>query len=215
MSYHPKRLWTIAPVATLGVLSACASSAFVSSWQAPDAERLMVEGSKVAAIVMMRDEVSRRVAEDALTRELNAHGARGVPLYSVLPDANPSNEAEVRAALEREGFDGAVVMRPESREETVSAPVPYTGPIYGGFWGGYYGFGWRSAWDFGPPRLAEIRTYTVVTVETLVYSLAQNKLVWGGKSATTSPSSVERLIEETASKVAKELERRGLIAGAG
>jgi hypothetical protein len=214
VNYHSKWLWPIAPVAALVVLSACASSAFVSSWQAPDAKQLMVEGSKVAAIVMMRDEVSRRVAEDALVRELNAHGARGVPLYSVLPDANPDNEAEVRAALERDGFDGAVVMRPESREETVSAPVPYTGPVYGGFWGGYYGFGWRSAWDFGPRRLAEVRTYTVVTVETLVYSLEQNKLVWGGKSTTTSPSSVERLIEETASKVAKELERRGLIAGA-
>jgi hypothetical protein len=58
---------------------------------------------------------------------------------------------------------------------------------------------------------AEIRTYTVVSVETLVYSLRQNKLVWGGQSTTTNPSSVDRLVHDTATKVARELERQGLL----
>ena len=58
---------------------------------------------------------------------------------------------------------------------------------------------------------AEIRTYTVVSVETLVYSLRQNKLVWGGQSTTTNPASVDRLVHDTAAKVAK-LERQGLLA---
>jgi hypothetical protein len=46
--------------------------------------------------------------------------------------------------------------------------------------GGYYGHGWGSAWS-----AAEIRTDTIIIVETLVYSLRQNKLVWGGQSKTT------------------------------
>jgi hypothetical protein len=191
-------------------LSACASNGFVSSWQAPDAAPLQVSGSKVAAVAMMRNESSRRAAEDALARELTARGAMGVPLYTILPDASPDNEAAVRAALEQQGFAGVVSMRPVDKEtEVVSTPAPYAGPHYGGFWGGYYGYGWGAAWGTS----ADIRTNTIVSVETLVYSLRQNKLVWGGESKTTNPSSVDRLVQDTAEKAAKELQRRGLIPG--
>jgi hypothetical protein len=75
----------------------------------------------------------------------------------------------------------------------------------GGFWGGYYGHGWGSV------RGGEIRTDTIVVVETLVYSLTQNKLVWGGQSKTRNPASVDRLIENAARQVANELERQGLV----
>ena len=78
--------------------------------------------------------------------------------------------------------------------------------MYGGFWGGYYGHGWGSAWS-----AAEIRTDTIIIVETLVYSLHQNKLVWSGQSETTNPANLNRLIENTAKQVGDELVRQGLI----
>ena len=57
----------------------------------------------------------------------------------------------------------------------------------------------------------EIRTNTIVSVETLVYSLKQNKLVWGGQSKTTNPSSVDKLVKTLATATAKELQKQGLI----
>jgi hypothetical protein len=57
----------------------------------------------------------------------------------------------------------------------------------------------------------DIHSDHVVTVETLVYSLRQNKLVWGGESTARNPSSVERLVQDTARKVAAELQRVGLL----
>jgi hypothetical protein len=60
----------------------------------------------------------------------------------------------------------------------------------------------------------QLEVFTVVSVETLVYSLRQNKLVWGGQSTTTNPADVERLVADTAGKVAKELERQGLLSKA-
>jgi hypothetical protein len=193
-------------------LSACASG-FVSSWKAPDATPLQVRGARVAAIVMMENEASRRAAEDTLARELTARGAEGVALYTILPDAMEiDNEAAVRRVVEEAGVEGAVVMRPVGTErEIVSAPITFTGATYGGFWGGYYGHGWRAPW--GPVTGGEIRTNTIVSVETLVYSLRQNKLVWGGQSRTTNPASVDRLVRDTAEKVVKELTRLGLLPG--
>lgn len=198
-------------ILTAVVLGACASSPFVASWKAPDAGPLEVAGSKVAAVVMMEDMASRRVAEDVLAREITARGAEGVALYAILPDVDPKDEQAVRAALERQNVQGIVAMRPVGTEQQIVVePIMYTGPLYGRFWGGYYDYGWASPW--GPIVTgSEIRTNTIVHIETLVYSLRQNKLVWVGQSKTTNPANVNRLVRDTASKVAKELGRQGLI----
>jgi hypothetical protein len=197
-------------VAAAAALAACASSDFVASWRAPDAQPLEVQGAKVAAVVMVNNEASRRVAEDKLAREISARGAVGVPMYVLYPDAQPSNEPQARSALEKAGVLGVVVMRPVSVEkEVVSTHVTYAAPIYRGYWGGYYGAGWGTPW--GVADRGEIRTNTIVQVETLVYSLRQNKLVWGGQSRLTNPASIDRTIERLAASAAEELHKQGLL----
>ena len=191
------------------MLSACATTSFVSTWKAPDAKALQLSGAKVAAVVMIQNEAARRAAEDALAREITAHGAQGVAMYTIQPEARPNNEQAVRAAVEGAGVAGAVVMRPVGKEkEVVATPVAYGGPMYGGYWGGYYGYGWGSPYPYGG---TEIRTDTIVSIETLVYSLRQNKLVWAGQSRTTNPTGVDQLVKETSTAVALELQKQGLI----
>jgi hypothetical protein len=191
-------------------LTACSTNAFVASWKAPDAQPLEVSGAKVAAVVMVNNEASRRVAEDKLAQEITARGAVGVPMYVLYPDAQPSNEPQARAALEKAGVLGIVVMRPVSIDkEVVSTPVSYSTPIYRGYWGGYYGAGWGTPW--GLAETGEIRTNTIVQVETLVYSLRQNKLVWGGHSALTNPASIDKTIERLAASATEELHKQGLL----
>jgi hypothetical protein len=191
-------------------LSACASEPFVNSWKAPDAAPLQLQGAKVGAVVMIRNEAARRVAEDALAREISDRGGQGVPGYTLFPDSQPSNEAEAKAAFERAGMQGVVVMRPTSVDkEVVSDPAAFTPSVYGGYWGGYYGHGWGAAWD--APVGGQIRTNTIVTIETLVYSLRQNKLVWAGQSRTTNPQSVNGVIKKLSAATANELGKQGLL----
>lgn len=167
-----------------------------------------MRGEKVAAVVMAADSSIRLAGEDALARELSARGALGVPMYTLVDDASLS-EAKARAAAEQAGIVGIVVLRPVRIDKELSVtPGAYSGPAYGGFWGGYYGHGWGAPWSSGG---ADVRTDTIVIVETLVYSLDKNKLVWGGQSKTKNPSSVDRLIANTARQVADELVRQGLI----
>ena len=129
-------------------------------------------------------------------------------MYTLLAGAEP-DEAKARAAAEQAGVVGVVVLRPVRVDKEISSRPTYSGPVYGGFWGGYYGHGWGSAWSG-----AEIRTDTIIIVETLVYSLTQNKLVWAGQSKTTNPANLNRLIENTAEQVGDELVRQGLITKA-
>jgi hypothetical protein len=189
-------------------LSGCAATGLVSSWKAPDAEPFQLRGEKVAAVVMASDQSTRRAGEDALARELSARGAQGIPMYTLLGDADP-DEAKARAAAAQAGIVGVVVLRPvRIDKELSSTPATYSGPMYGGFWGGYYGLGWAAPMSL---HGGEIRTDTIVLIETLVYSLLENKLVWGGQSKTRNPSNLDRLIEDTAKQVADELVRQGLM----
>ena len=192
---------------TVVALSGCATG-LVSSWKAPDAQPFQLRGEKVAAVVMSNDQTIRLAGEDALARELSARGAEGVPMYTLLAGADP-DEAKARAAAERAGVAGVIVLRPVRVDKEILSRTIYSGPMYGGFWGGYYGHGWGSAWSD-----AEIHTDTIIIVETLVYSLTQNKLVWAGQSKTTNPANLNRLIENTAEQVADELVRQGLITKA-
>ena len=93
-------------------------------------------------------------------------------------------------------------MRPVRVDKEISSSPSSFAPA---FWGSYYGYGWGASYG------GEIRTDTIVTIETLVYSLAQNQLVWGGQSKTTNPANVGRVIEDTAKRVADELVRQGLL----
>jgi hypothetical protein len=189
-------------------LSACATTTYQSTWKAPDAEPMgSMSGQTVIAMVLAKNPSTRRAAEDALAREISAGGAKGVAGYTVVPDGMVGDEAKARAAVEATGATAVVVMRPVGREqEVVSTPTAYVGPSYGPYWGGYYGYGWGGAWG-----AQEIRTNTIVSVETLVYSLKQNKLVWGGQSETTNPSRVDSFVRELAQGAAREMKRAGLL----
>jgi hypothetical protein len=171
----------------------------------------------VAAVVVTPNESSRRAAEDALVRELNARGARGVPSYSFLPTESLKEKdrekarAVAKGEFDKAGVDGAVVMRVVSadKEVTYSPGMAYTpgvwgSPYYGSFYG-YYG-GWGMAYDPG-----YLRTDTIVAVETTVYSLKQDRMLWGGMSETVNPSKADAFMRELAKGIAKEMKKAGLL----
>lgn len=188
-------------------LTACVTTTFTSSWKAPDAQPIgKLTGQKVVAVAVSQNTAVRRSAEDALVSVLNANGAQGIPSYSLVADDAVKDEAKAKAAVDRSGAVAVVVMRPVSKEKEVSiTPSMYMGPMYGGYWGGYYGYGWGGAYGG-----STIRTDTIVSVETLVYSLKQNKLVWAGQSRTTNPSQIDTFVKEVAAGAGREMKKLGL-----
>jgi len=204
--FRATRLGIICVTSAALAASACATTSFHATWKAPDAEPIgSFAGAKVAAFVLVKNESTRRAAEDSLAAELTKRGAQGVAGYTLVP-MEVTDESQAKSDLEKAGVVGVVTMRPVGRDkEVVSTPTAYTGPHYDPFWGGYWGYGWGGAWP-----AQQIRTNTIVSVETLVYSLTQNKLVWGGESSTTNPSNVDSFVREIADEVAKELKKAGL-----
>jgi hypothetical protein len=189
--------------------AACASTSFQSSWKNPAAEPGNFKGKKVAALVVSKEEGVRYGAEDALARELTARGMVGIAAYSLIPKELIQDKDKAKEFLEKADVAGVVAMRVVGKDKEISSsPGGYWGgPAYATFWGaGYYGYGWGGVYSPG-----YIQTDTVVIVETLVYSLPQNKLVWAGQSETTNPSKVGPFIQELVSKAVAEMKKQGLV----
>jgi hypothetical protein len=197
-----KAVLSVFAVLAIVGLTACATTTFHSSWKAPDAQPMGgLTGQKVVAVVMAKNTAARRAAEDSLVAMLNANGVQGIPSYTLVDESAAGDEAKAKAAIEGSGAAAVVVMRPVAKDKEIrSTPsTMYMGPMYGGYWGG--------AWAPAP----DIRTDTIVTVETLVYSLKQNKLVWAGESQTTNPSRVDSFVKEVAAGAGKEMKKAGLL----
>jgi hypothetical protein len=215
MKVHKRTLLGAASLALL--LAGCAATTtFTSIWKAPDAKPLQFQaGDKVVAMVVAESTSLRRSGEANLADELDKRGLKGIPAYTLLSDDEIKDEAKAKAAIEASGAVGVIVLRPKGQEQKVtSTPATYYGPsyygssYYGGFWGGgYYGQGWGGAYDPG-----SIRTDTYVSIETVIYDLRQNKLVWAGQTKTMNPGDVEMFVGELANAVSSELRASGMVA---
>lgn len=206
-----RRIWTrslLLAVCSAACL-ACATTSFQSTWKNPEAQPLQFRGRKVVAVFISRDEAIRRRAEDAMAREITARGAEGVPAYTFLSDREIRDPDAARAKAQDLGFAGAAVMRVVGSQTVYSRPfhgVIWVGPPYRSFWGGYWGWGWGTVWE--PTYLAADR---IVKVETLVYSLEQDRLVWAGVSRTIDPGQIESFISELAVAVSDQMASEGLL----
>lgn len=190
--------------------AACASTSFVSSWRNPAAQPATYKGKKVAALIVSKEEGVRYGAEDALARELTARGAVGVPAYTIVPKELIQDKDKAKEYMQKAGVAGVVAMRVVGKDKEISSSpgsMYWGAPHYSSFWGpGYWGWGWGGVYSPG-----YLKTDTVVTVEILVYSLEQDKLLWAGQSETTNPSKVGPFIKELTAKAAAEMKKQGLI----
>jgi hypothetical protein len=195
------RLASLAPV-LLGT-AACATTSLTSTWIAPDARPLDPQKKAVAVMITER-ESSRLAAEDALVKEMERRGVNAVPSYSILPGQIAGDTARAHAVLIQEGVDAVIAVRVLSKEQQTNY-TPGTA-YYGSTWG-YWGYGWGAAYSPG-----YMTTDQIVTVETLVFSVSQNKLVWAGQSKTTNPSNVDAFVGELVSVVGGQLRKDGIVA---
>jgi hypothetical protein len=190
-------------VPTLLCLSACATTTFTSTWKTPDGQTINPAGKTVAAVFVSDDERTRHTAEDALANELIARGAHGVPGYTLLPNEIGRDAEDTFARLKEAGANEVVVMRVVGADRR-----PAISQI------GVPGFAADEEPGIGNSiRVINVRdSALVVSVETLVYSLNRDELLWSSTSRTTNPQDIAHLVNEVANASAKEMVKQGLLA---
>lgn len=177
-------------------LSSCSSTQVVTHWQDPLTSRIVF--TKILALVIGGDQELVRAGEEYLCDQVARVPCK--PSYLAMPDSMRNDVPAAKALVGREGFDGALVLRVVSDREQVTYRPPSYGPT---FWG-YYGY--TRAYDPGYYRKDQL-----VRVETSIYSIAQDKLLWVGTTDTINPKSLGTLVADVGKAVRKELVREGAI----
>lgn len=197
-----------APVLVLVVLLTTALPAatkFTSTWAAPEARQVSFAGRKVAALVMSPDESLRVSGEEGLVRELTARGIDAVAAYRLVPKEELKDPEKARGWFERTRIEGVVVMRPVSMgKRQTYVPGTWTSPSYNSLWG-YYGYGWGAMYDPG-----YVREDMVVAIETLIFSVPMNKLLWAGSSESKNPKDSRRLLQDLVKEAVEQMRKQGL-----
>jgi len=182
-----------------------AAPKFTSAWKSPDAGSVSFAGKKVAALVIAQDDSLRVAGEEALVRELTARGLQSVATYRIAPKEELQSADRAKGWFEKANVEGVVAMRPVSADKrTTYNPGTWVNPYYSTLWG-YYGYGWGSMYIPG-----SVQKDTVVVVETTIYSVPRNQLLWAAVSETRNPKDLRQFVEDLVKESVKELHKQGL-----
>ena len=201
-----RTLRTLLCAAVLGLCACCGNTTFIQTWKAPDAHPVNPQDKSIAALVIAPDKKRRRDAEVYLTHELTVRGARGVAAYTLIGLDLPTVDV-ARERFKEAGVDGVVIMRLVAHDsQTIVDPGGFSGSAYTTFGSYYSSYGMALTYSTG-----SVQTDEWVTIETLIYSLNQDKLLWAGTSRTTNPEGLQGLVTEVANGVAGEIKKQGLV----
>lgn len=195
----------------ISLFTACGPSTQITkSWSDPSLNSGMKPFNKVLVIAQLKDDSSRRIAEDKIV----ASSPRGnfVASYSYLKQ-DQQDQNLVVADLLKQGIDGIILMRltdVEKSTDYVQGSTYYGGWGYGGgYYGGYGGWGYGGSMYSTPGYYEENKTYYV---ETNIYDVKSNKLLWSGTTSTLNPTKINEALDEIIAALKTELTNKGLIA---
>jgi len=195
-------LTTLAIVTSVAALSAAIR--FTSTFKSLDAGAVSFVGKKVAALVISNDDSLRVSGEEALVRELKERGMQAVATYRIAPREEMRTAETAKPWFEKAGVEGIVAVRPVSVESETYNTGTWVTSHYSTLWG-YYGYGWSSV--YVP---ASARSQRVVVVETTIYSVPRNQLLWAAVSETNNSRDLSGFVDELAKEMIKEMQKQGL-----
>ena len=190
-------------IATLTLFAA--DIKFLSTWKSMDATTTSFVGKKVATLVISQDDGLRVSGEEALARELEARGITAIATYRIVPKPELATADKAKPWFERAAVQGVVAVRPVSKDQVRTyTPATWTSSYYSSFWN-YYGYGWGAYYSPGVDRVD-----TVVVVETLVFNVAANSLVWASVTETQNPKELQAFVSDLARATVKEMQKQGV-----
>jgi hypothetical protein len=200
MKLRPAHLLICMAAATL---VACGTSTKLTAvWKAPDAAGTRFKKILVAA--QTKEQATRRSMESHLVSRI----ANSQASYELMTEEETRDQARAKAKIAAAGFDGAVVVRFVGKD-TQTTYVPGTtwyGPAPYGSFSGYWGYGWGAVYDPG-----YLVTDTIISLETHVYDIGKDKLIWASKSDTVSPTSMNDLVNSLVDATVAEMKKQKVL----
>ena len=171
-----KLLWLFCCSALVLVACAKTDNDVVSVWKD---ETRTGKVNKVFVLAIVKEPAYRRSVEYGIVDQLNATNLRAIPTLDSFPVIEEIDKAAALKMAQEFGIDAVLLVRLVDRKsETVYIGGPshynsFYGNRYAGGWHNYYGAGYNH---FMAPGYATVNY--ISTVETAIYDIAADKLLW-------------------------------------
>ena len=188
-------------------VSSCANTKITSVWM--DKDKAGTSYSNFLVIGISNEDHNRRLFETHFADQLNAAGVSGTVSFTILPDGTQINRETVSAAIEGKNIDAVIVTHLVAVEEqTVYRESMGYRPTYSHY---------DVLYDYYPYVKGNVyqpgyyTTHEIVKLETNLYDVASEELVWTAQSKTFAPDSAVEVIGDLVKLVIKDLKEKGLI----
>jgi len=192
-------IWTVLAVV---FLSGCSSTTkVVEHWTDPNFDGKL---ENLLVLSLNQSNKSRRIVENGFLLELKKRNIQAQASYNLLPNYEDLSKESVKAAISGSSVDGVLVMRPvKITKEDRNVREQSDGTRYDTFYA-YVGE-YRPAYD------SYSITDTTVHMETNLYVVKDEQLVWTGKTESFNPTDVKELIAEMVIKILDQVSKTGFL----
>ena len=165
--------------------ASCATTKMTDAWR-DDNFRGTIR--KVVVIGIFKEPDTRKIFEDEFADRLRARGVDATASHKIIPDAELPDKDVVLGKVRKLGADAVLVTRVVDME-TEKNYVPgqaYAVPTYYGYYGAYYSYSYRPGYT---------ETKGSAYLETNLYNVGDEKLIWSGRSKTKLSATRYELIQ--------------------
>jgi len=202
-----KMIYTVATIFSFLFIASCTSTKITSVWM--DQEKSGTSFNDILVIGIAEEQHNRRLFEEQFTAQFNAAGIESEVSYKILPEGTRINRDTVSAAIKGKNIDAVIVTHLVSvEEETVYRQSMDYRPSYGYYDGLYNYYPHVNSYVHQPGYYT---THDVVKLETNLYEVKSEELVWSAQSRSFAPESAKEVIDELVKLVIKDLKEKGLI----
>lgn len=191
------------------IMAGCGSTQLVSLWKDPSYNAAPLH--KIMVVAIRKDQVRRRMWEDAVVAALSKEkaGTLATASYQLFPNEIPDTTA-LQQDSKDQGFDGVLVVARVERSTLTSEVPSYVSqePVteYKRRWNAYVTH-YETIVHQG-----YVDSSKVVSVRTdLLLVNEDGRMVWSATSRSVDPSSAEQFRSEVAENAAKQLAKARLV----
>ncbi|WP_201315752.1 hypothetical protein [Dyella sp. EPa41] len=178
-------------------LAACSAVTVTNQWKDPSWAGPPV--SNILVLGIAKSDTNRRLFEDTVAEQLHAAGVTAEESYAVIPVGGGSQDQLIEL-VKKSGAQALLATRVQRVEQKTNAMT--SGPAYGRFYA-WYG----NAWSMSP----ELTQYDVVTLETSVWDLKTEKVIWSTTTENVSSTNIPQAARQLASTLIPKLKSDGVI----
>ncbi len=185
----------------LVLLASCANTKVVEHWADPDFDAKL---KNLMVLSLNPSDKSRRLFEDRFLQAMKQRSIESSASYNLLSSYEDLDKEKVKAAIAGSDFDGVLVLRAvKITMEERYVPAQASGTRYNSFYS-YVG-------EYRPTYSAYTTDDTLVHMETNLYAVDGEKLIWTGKTESFNPSDVNAYLVDLTKTVLDKIDKTGFI----